>query len=426
MKRSKWLKSIGLAATVFFGGILAGCGGADQNEKSADQTSTGGAQDEIVEVRLSAWGSSPTEQRIFEETLEAFEAKHPHIKVKLDIIADQYMDVMRTRLIGGQAADVFFLDAFEAPGLMATGVLEPLDDYVTDDFDVADFEEPLLNAFKYDGVTYGFPKDTSTLALFYNLDLFEEAGLERAPETWEELEEYAKMIKEETGVHGFGIVPDLARNVFLAESKGGKVATDNRASFGTPEVVEGLQTLLDMRNVVESAASPADVGANWGGEMFGQGRAAMMIEGNWAITFLEDTFPNTNYATAEIPTVDGQNGSMAYTVAYVMNRESDVKDEAWELISWLTGKEGMKKWTGAGFAFPTRSSVAEELGLLEDEIRAPFARAATYATVWADDTNLPIIMNNFNNEFLSAFLGQKSLEDALKEAERVANNEIEN
>ena len=426
MKRSKWLKSIGLAAAVFFGGVLAGCGGADEKETSPDKTSTGGAQDEIVEVTLSAWGSSPTEQRIFEETLEAFEAEHPHIKVKLDIIADQYMDVMRTRLIGGQAGDVFFLDAFEAPGLMATGVLEPLDGYVTDDFDVADFEEPLLDAFKYDGVTYGFPKDTSTLALFYNVDLFEEAGLERAPETWEELEEYAKIIKEETGVHGFGIVPDLARNVFLAESKGGKVATDNRASFGTSEVAEGLITLIDMRNIDESGASPADVGANWGGEMFGQERAAMMIEGNWTITFLEDTFPNTNYATAEIPTVDGQNGSMAYTVAYVMNRESDVKDEAWELISWLTGKEGMTKWTGSGFAFPTRTSVTEELGLLEDEIRAPFAHATTYATVWADDTNLPIINNNFNNEFLSAFLGQKSLEDALKEAERVANNEIEN
>ncbi|OIJ17060.1 ABC transporter substrate-binding protein [Anaerobacillus alkalilacustris] len=423
MKKSKWLTSIGLAATIAFGGLLTGCGTDEKSGVDANGSTEKG--NEVVELTLSSWGSSPTEQRIFEETLKAFEEEHPHIKVKLDIIADQYMDVLRTRLIGNTAADVFFLDAFEAPALMATGVLEPLDEYVTEDFDVVDFEDPLLNAFKYDGVTYGFPKDTSTLALFYNLDLFEEAGLERAPKTWEELVGYAKILKEETGVHGFGIVPDLARNVFLAESKGGKIATDNRASFGTPEVVEALQTLIDMRNVDGSAASPADVGANWGGEMFGQGRAAMMFEGNWTISFLEDTFPNTNYATAEIPMIDDNKGSMAFTVAYAMNKNTEYKDEAWELISWLTGKEGMKKWTGSGFVFPSRASVAEELGLFEDEIRAPFAHATTYATVWADDTNLPIINNNFNNEFLSAFLGQKSLEDALKEAERVANSEIE-
>jgi multiple sugar transport system substrate-binding protein len=108
-----------------------------------------------------------------------------------------------------------------------------------------------------------------------------------------------------------------------------------------------------------------------------------------------------------------------------MNKDSEKKDAAWELISWLTGPEGMELWTGGGFAFPTRASVSEKLGLFDDEIRGPFAKAAGYATVWADDTNLPIINNNFNNEFLSAFLGQRPLAEALEEAERVANREIE-
>lgn len=422
MKRSTWLKSLGLTSAIIFGSILTGCGGNDGDTTDAGEGAAG--TDEIVEITVSGWGSSPAEQALFDQTIERFEDEHPHIKVRFDAISDQYMDVMRTRLIGGNAADVFFLDAFEAPALMQTGVLEPLDDYITDDFNIDDFEEPLLNAFKRDGVIYGLPKDTSTLALFYNVDLFEEAGLEGPPETWEQLEEYAEILTEATGQYGFGVVPDLARLMFIAQSKGGNVAVDNQAAFASPEVVEALQPILDLKEN-GFAASPSDVGADWGGEMFGQGRTAMMYEGNWTISFLQDTFPNLNWATAEIPTIDGENGSMAYTVAYVMNRDSQKKDAAWEFISWITGPEGMTEWTGGGFAFPTRESVSEELGLFDDEIRGPFAQAAAYATVWADDTNLPIITNNFNNEFLSAFLGQKDLAEALADAERIANREIE-
>lgn len=67
--------------------------------------------------------------------------------------------------------------------MIETGVIEPLDEYVTDEFDVDDFEKPLLEAFISDEQTYGFPKDYSTLALFYNKKMLDEAGVE-VPQTW--------------------------------------------------------------------------------------------------------------------------------------------------------------------------------------------------------------------------------------------------
>jgi multiple sugar transport system substrate-binding protein len=167
------------------------------------------------------------------------------------------------------------------------------------------------------------------------------------------------------------------------------------------------------------------VGVNWGGEIFGQEKAAMVIEGNWAIPFLADTFPDVEYGTAELPAVDGKKSTMAYSVAYVMNAQSEKKEAAWKLISYLTGKEGMKTWTSKGYALPTRKSVAAELGYDKDELRTALVAGASYATVWSKGTNLPIIMNNFNNQFLSAFLGQADLADALKEAEKQANSEID-
>jgi multiple sugar transport system substrate-binding protein len=418
MKKSKWIMSLGLAA-VLTGGILTGCGGGSESTNKESES------DGPVTITLSGWGGNPQESALLKQTLDAFEEKNPNIKVKLDIISDQYMDVMKTRLIGGEAADVFYLDAFEAPALIETGVLEPLDDYVTEQFDVEDFEKPLLEAFQHEGVTYGFPKDFSTLALFYNKKMFEEAGIEAPPATWDELLEISKELTQGTQVYGFGVNPELARLMYIGQSTGGQIVADNKANFASDEVVQALQPIVDQHLIDQSSAQPSQVGSGWGGEMFGQQRAAMVLEGNWVIPYLEETFPEVEYGTAEVPTINGQEGTMAFTVAYVMNQQSDKKEAAWKLIEFLTGKEGMEIWTSKGFALPTRQSVAATHGYDEDELRGAIVAGASYATVWQDGSNLPIITNNFNNQFISAFLGERPLKEALEEAEKVANNEIQ-
>lgn len=418
----KWFATLGITS-MLIGSALAGCSNGEDTKKPTSNGDDKGKSEEVVEVSLAGWGGNQSEQELLQQTLDEFMASHPHIKVNYEVISDQYMDVIKTRLIGGEGPDVFYLDAFEAPALIETGAVEPLDSYVTDEFDVADFEKPLLEAFQQDGTTYGFPKDFSTLALFYNKKMLEDAGVE-VPKTWDELREASKKLTKGTDVYGFGVAPELARQFFIGESLGGKIVTDDQASFADEKVVEALQPVIDQHLKDKTSAQPSEVGAGWGGEMLGQGKAAMVIEGNWAIPFLQDTFPDVDFGTAEVPTVNGEKGTMAYTVAYVMNANSQKKEAAWELLSYLTGKEGMKTWTSKGFALPTRKSVAAELGYDKDELRGPIVAGASYAQVWAAGANLPIIMTNFNNQFLSAFLGEKSLEDALKEAQETANSEI--
>lgn len=420
MKLKKWLSVVGITL-LLAAGVLAGCSGSKETGKMDGKKGSDGSG-EKVQITLAGWGGNPTEEKLLQQTLDDFAAKHPNIKVKYEVISEQYMDVIKTRLIGGEAPDVFYLDAFEAPALIETGVLEPLDDYVNDDFDLDDFEKPLLEAFQVNGKTYGFPKDYSTLALFYNKKMLEEAGV-AVPKTWDEFREASKKLTKD-GVYGFGVAPELARMYWLAESKGGKVVKDDEAAFASKEVIEALQPIIDMHNVDKTAVEPKEVGVTWGGELFGQGKSAMVIEGNWAIPYLADTFPDIDYATAELPVVDGDNATMAYTVAYVMNGASEKKEAAWKLISYLTGKEGMETWTSKGYALPTRISVAEKLGFDKDELRGPLVAGASYATVWANGVNLPVITNNFNNQFLSAFLGKRPLDEALKEAQEQANKEI--
>ena len=382
----------------------------------------------VVTVTLSGW-SNLNEKQLLQQVLKNFEAKNPHIKVKYDAIADQYMDVLKIRLIGDTAADVFYLDALEAPALMNKGVLEPLDNYITPEFDIADFEPPLLNAFQQNGITYGLPKDFSTLALFYNKKAWLAASLSDPPKSWEELREYSRKLTINRGdskeQYGFGVVPELARQYFMIKAFGGElIDSDEKATFASKESLKGLQVVIDQYRNDKSAAQPSDVGTTSGSEIFGQSLAAMVIEGPWLISYLQQTFPNVEYATDEVPTVADKKGTMAYTVAYVMNKQSKHKPEAWRLISYLTGKEGMKTWTSSGFTLPTRKSVATALGYNKNPLYAPFIAGASYATIWQAGKNLPIILNNFNNQFISAMIGEQPLSAAMTKAQETANKEI--
>ncbi|TWH49896.1 ABC transporter substrate-binding protein [Dulcicalothrix desertica] len=383
-------------------------------------------------VKLSGWGASPAEQKLLTGVLRDFEAQHPTIKVKYEQIADQYMDVMKTRLVGDAAPDVFYLDALEAPFLMSQNVLEPLDGYIKPEFELTDFEPTLLDTFKYRATIYGLPKDYSTLALFYNKQAFANAGLENPPQTWEELRAYAKKLTIDANKdgridqYGFGENPELARQVYQIKAYGGQVVDrESRAAFAEQARLQGLQSVVDQYRNERSSAQKSDVGTNSGSEMFGQGKAAMVIEGNWAIPYLRDTYPKLDFATAEIPTINGQRSTMLFTVAYVMNKQSKHKPEAWELIKYLTGKEGMQKWTGTGFALPTRRSVATNLGYDQDNLRSSLVAGVNYGIPWQVGKYPAAIMNNFDNQFVSALLGEQPLPQAMQRAQTQANQLIQ-
>ncbi|MDJ0698170.1 ABC transporter substrate-binding protein [Mastigocoleus sp. MO_188.B34] len=385
-----------------------------------------------VTVKLSGWGASPTEQKLLKQVLKDFEAANPGIKVKYEEISDQYMDVIKTRLIGDAAPDVFYLDGLEAPFLMSHNVLEPLNDYITPEFELSDFQPVLLNSFKYNDQIYGLPKDYSTLALFYNLKAFNEAGLEKPPVTWDELRLYSRKLttynNKDNRVkrYGFGETLELARQAYKIKAFDGQIVDKSgNAVFASPSGLKGLQLVVDQYIRDRTSAQKTDVGTNSGSEMFGQGKVAMAIEGNWTIPYLQETYPQLEFATAEVPRINGKAGTMSFTVAYVMNKQTKHKPEAWKLISYLTGKEGMEKWTSKGFALASRKSVAQKLGYEQDPLRSALVAGVNYATPWEVGKYPAAIVNSFDNQFLSAMLGEQSLEQAMVRAQNTANKQIQ-
>lgn len=392
---------------------------------------------EPVTLKLSGWSASPSEQRLLNQVLRDFEAVHPAIKVRFEVIADQYMDVIKTRLIGDAAPDVFYLDSVEAPFLIQQNVLEPLNSYITSTLDLADFEPNLLQSFTSQNQLYGLPKDFSTLALFYNRKAFTAAGLTDPPRTWEELLAISKKLTidlDQDGrpdQYGFGILPELPRQAQNIKAFGGQIVdASGYATFASDAGINGANLVVQQYQGDRTSARAVDVGANNGSEMFGQGKAAMVMEGNWAIPYLQETFPNLEFATAELPKINNKSATMVFTVAYVMNQQAKHKQAAWELIAYLTGKVGMEKWTSTGFALPSRKSVAEKLNAQKsndqnDRLREPLLAGVSYATPWQVGQFPAAIMNNFNNQYLSALLGQQPLSDAMVRAQESANQQIE-
>ncbi|HEY9656914.1 MAG TPA: extracellular solute-binding protein, partial [Allocoleopsis sp.] len=275
------------------------------------------------------------------------------------------------------------------------------------------------------------PKDYSTLALFYNQQAFATAGLDQPPTTWDELVSMAKQLtidRNGDGIpeqYGLGITPELAREAYRVRAFGGRVVDEQSyATFASEAGIAGWQPLVQQYRVDRTAARPIDVGTNSGIEMFGQGKAAMVLEGCWAIPFFEETFPSLQYATAEVPRINQQPGTMSYTVAYVMNRQSQHKPEAWALISYLTGKTGMEQWTSSGSALPTRRSVAAKLHYDQDPLRSALVNGAKYAMPWQIGQYPAAVMNQFNNQLISVLLGEQALQPALVKAQEAANRQI--
>ena len=85
---------------------------------------------------------------------------------------------------------------------------------------------------------------------------------------------------------------------------------------------------------------------------------AITFEGGWLDPYMASTFPDIRYGWAEMPT--GSSGSpvtISYTVSYSIGADSVNKDQAFVLLTYLAGKDGMEKWTAGGVALPSRRDV---------------------------------------------------------------------
>ena len=163
-----------------------------------------GCEQKRNNMRISSWVSSPEETRLFESTLDSFGVHHPSVEFDFEPIPGNYSEKLQLMLGTNTGPDLFFVKGYIAPSYMSFEILEPLNEYIlnTPEFDTDDFFPNLINAFNRDGTQYGLPKDFAPYVMFYNEDLFAQAGLDSVPTTWEELESFAAELTKDTDGDG--------------------------------------------------------------------------------------------------------------------------------------------------------------------------------------------------------------------------------
>ncbi len=234
-----------------------------------------------------------------------------------------------------------------------------------------------MQAFTYDDKFYCAPKDFSTLALVINKKLWADAGLTDADvrKTWADLEAVAKKLTKGE-VKGLAFGPELQRvGVFLAQAGGGLVK-DGAAMANSAENLDGLTFVKKMLNDGVAAFS-SDLGDGWGGESFGKGHAAMVIEGNWITGAMSSTYKSVEYTVAELP-AGKQQGTLQYTNCWGIAADADNKEGAKSLVEFLTTTEQQLTFAKDFGVMPSVQSAAEGYKSANPTM-VPFINGAAYA-----------------------------------------------
>ncbi len=354
---------------------------------------------------LSGWQASPDEGKALQNALTQFGTTFPNIKVDYKEVPGDYRTVMQTKFAAQDVPDIFYVNADYAKEWIDQGLLEPLDDYISkSSFDTSTFFPGAASIFKgTDGKTYGLPKDTNTIALATNTDL-----VPTAPTTMDELVSMATALKGKSGLKApMCLNPGLDRGLAFLYAQGGSVVSDDLTSeqIDSDASKTAVQWYMDLfKNGLGMTAS--DLGSSWCGEALGKGQVAMIFEGGWLDPFMASTYPSVKYAWNPMPVgTSGSPVTISFTVSYSIGVDSKNKDQAFAVMSYLTGVSGMTKWTEGGVALPSRSDVPIPTG--KDVLAAESAYAkpgSGFMPGWVD------VQKAFQDEFTSQI--QKKTFDA--------------
>lgn len=347
-----------IAGTAALALTLAACGsdGGDTDTDAAPQSDTAPAD---LEAELTWWDTSdPTnEGPAFDALIEQFNEEYPNVTINHEAVPfDEAQNKFKTAAQSGSGApDILRAEVAWVPEFASLGYLYALDG--TPLLEDTNFLETPLSSNVYDGKTYGVPQVTDTLGLMYNKALFEEAGIDAPPATWDEVTEASDKL-EKIGVDGlyinsggYFLLP------FMYGAGGDLVDTDaQQITVNSPENVEGISTAQDL--IKSGAAVKPDANDSYGTMMtlFKEGKVAMIINGPWetANVSADKKFGGfENLGVAPVPAGDGGQGAPVGGHNYVIysGMDEEKAEAATAFVQFMTSPESM--------AF-----MADEIGLL--------------------------------------------------------------
>lgn len=413
MPKLRVLALIGVLLASAF--TLAGCG---KGRTVAGQT-------EIVYLTRA----TPDQLDVWRKATDAFMRLNPDVKVRFENLPyAQYWDKFQTMNAGGVAPDIIFMESSRFPKFASSGTLENLDSYIKRDGDVnlPDFYPKALDSYRWKGALYGMPNDIAIGVVFYNKDLFDEAGVPypKTGWTWNDYLNAAQMLTfdfdEDGRIDQYGTMVGDWRH-FVWQNLGETVDDPlhpTRSTMSTPAVEEALQWLVDLRFKRHVTTRPGELADMGGYEMFMTGKVAMVFGGHWDVpTYSKIT--RFRWDVAPLPKRKTR-ANNAYGSCLSIPSKSRHKDAAWRYVKFLTGPEGQKLMVDADFSTPARRSIAKSKNYLtpppdSEQVfinEIPFGHQLPLTPKYLEMQNIA------NEEMDLMWMGQRSVADTCREIDR--------
>ncbi|MFA6594652.1 MAG: extracellular solute-binding protein [Candidatus Buchananbacteria bacterium] len=290
---------------------------------------------------------------------------------------------------------------------------------------------------------FGLPLYLDTLALFYNRDILNSAGIPEPPKTWAEFQEDVKKIAKidkqgnilQAGA-AFGTATNVERApdiLSLLMMQNGTVMADEDGNATFAAMPAGA-TLTnppgeDALGFYTDFASPYKEVYTWNGNMpnsleaFSTGRAAFFFGYSYHIPQIRNLSPKLNFAISKMPQIEG-NQEINFTNYWVETVSTKTKNqnEAWDFLQFAAKAENAQKYlTKTKKPTAIRSLVASQI---EDLDLAVFASELLTAKSWYQGMDAPAMEKIMSEMIENVVSGTQTIKEAIGLAQGRVNQTI--
>jgi ABC-type glycerol-3-phosphate transport system substrate-binding protein len=409
--------------------VLAGCGGGGGSSENDDAGKGTGAVPEPAEpvtITFQSWIGNSDEMK---QLVKDFQKVHPNITVKLQATtAEGASQKLTTQVAGGNPPDVAFVNASDTSDFASRGAVINLDDYISrsDVVNPDDYVEAFKTFVTYEDSMYGLPIDGESTGLFYRTDLFEQAGIDGPPQTWDEFQAAAEALTDESAQqYGFTLFASESAYYWypwLYQAGGDLLTEDGKdIAFDSPEAKEAADFYVNLANY-----SPPDYfnSNSYDGRVaFAEGQSAMYVAGAWFAGTMSTEFPKLDGKWDTAPLPSGPAGCKT-TIAgdsLILLKGGDNPDAAWKWIEFLSEPDNLALLTyksPGGTLLPPLASLLNSPDLIKEKpVLKGFAelmKCGVASTV--SNPKFPRIEQALNEELGKAIYGEQSASEALDNA----------
>lgn len=421
--------------------LLAGCSGEQKSgTETAAKADTGVTEGESEPVTIKFANYALLEQgyeEFWNDVKTGFEKEHPNVTI--EYITAPYGEMVNQVINmagGGDRVDMIFGEIDWVPGLADSGLTVPVTDIFTEEY-LSDFYPAVMESFHIDGEPYGLPMYVSPYILYYNKELFKQAGLnpEMPPTTYDEMLEYAAKLSELKDANGnpvyaFGQttasvpVSGAALNAMIFNFGGSVLDNEGKLNIendGFREAISMLKT-LDQKGYNPQNAKLKDLR-----NLFALGQLAMYYDQSWGFNGVSSINPDAKDFAASAMPLKGGSGSgesllQAQCLMYADNGEAQ-KEACRQFTEYLITSEVLGDYiVNITPAYPAKTSM--EGG----ESNPVLSGAAGSAEKVKAQTFVPTI-SDLNLELCTlaqaVTVSDKDVDTAIEEFKKAANGILE-